>query len=78
MMERGKEEKNKKGEWRNEGYVLWRVSRRGMERGKSWIFVWMRENEKGGWRMTDKEWGNNKTLNFFQFQIMRKSFMIYR
>ena len=34
------EEKNEKGEWRNEGCVLWR----GMERGKLWIGVWMREN----------------------------------
>ena len=47
-MERGKEEKNEKGEWRNEGYVLWRGSRRVMKRGKVWIGVWMRENEREG------------------------------
>ena len=62
-MERGMEEKNERGEWRNEGCVLWRGSRRGMERGKLWIGVWMRENERGGggnsWRMIEKEWGNN-------------------
>ena len=27
--------------------VLWRGSRRWMERGKLWIDVWMRENERG-------------------------------
>ena len=58
MMERGKQEKNEKGEWRNEGCVLWRECRRGMERRKLWIGVWMRENEgEGGnsWRMKEKE-----------------------
>ena len=48
-----------------------------MERGKLWICVWIRENERGGgnlWRMIEKEWGNNKTSNFFKFQIMRESF----
>ena len=30
-MERGKQEKNEKGEWRNQGCVLWRGRRRGME-----------------------------------------------
>ena len=37
MMERGKEEKNEKGGMRNEGCVLRRVIRRGMEREKLWI-----------------------------------------
>ena len=64
MMERGKEEKNEKGDWRNEGCMLWRGSRRGKVRGKLWIGVWMRE----------KYWGNNKTSNFFKFQIMSESF----
>ena len=63
---------------RNEGCVLWRGRRRGIERGKLWIGVWMRENEKGGgrnsWRIREKEWGNNKTSKFFKFQIMRESF----
>ena len=31
---------------RNEGCVLWRGIRRGMERAKLWIDVWMRENER--------------------------------
>ena len=33
---------------------------------------------RGGdsWRMREKEWGNNKTLKNFKFQIMRESFMI--
>ena len=35
---------------RNEGSVLWRGKRRGMQRGKLWIGVWMRENERGGIR----------------------------
>ena len=44
--------------------------------GKLWIGVWMRENERGedSWRMREKERGNNKTSNFFKFQIMRESF----
>ena len=33
---------------RNEGCVLWRGRRRGMEREKLWIGVWMRENEREG------------------------------
>ena len=38
----------------------------------------MRENVRGGnsWRMREKEWGNNKTLNLFKFQIMRESFTL--
>ena len=63
-MERGKEEKNEKGEWRNEGCVLWRGSRRGMERGKLWIGVWMRENERGGGQFVEDERervGNSRT-----------------
>ena len=62
----------------NEGCVSWRGRRRGMEREKLWIGVWMRENEKGGgnlWRMREKEWGNDKTSNTFKFQIMRESFI---
>ena len=52
-----------------------------MEREKLWVGVWMRENERGGggggnsWRMREKECGNNKILNFFEFQIMRESFI---
>ena len=59
---------------RNEGCVLWRGRRRGMERKKLWIGVWMRENERGGnsWKMREKEWGKNKTSNFFKFQIMKE------
>ena len=38
-MEIGKEENNEEGEWINEGCVLWRGSRRGMERGKLSIGV---------------------------------------
>ena len=30
MKERGKEEKNEKGEWRNEGCVLWRGESSGL------------------------------------------------
>ena len=48
MIERGKEKKNEKGGMRNEGTMLWRVGRRGMEREKLWIGVWMRENEREG------------------------------
>ena len=36
------------------------------------------ERERGGgnsWRIREKEWDNNKTLNFFKFQIMRESFI---
>ena len=54
--------------------VLWRGRRRGMERER----LWMRENESergNSWRMREKEWGNNKTSNFFKFQIMRESFI---
>ena len=61
----------------NKKCVLWRGSRRGMERGKFWIDVWMRENERGGgnlWRMREKQWENNKTSHFINFQIMRESF----
>ena len=47
-MERGEEKKNEKGGMRSEGYMLWRGRRRGIEREKSWIGVWMRENERGG------------------------------
>ena len=36
--------------------VLWRGSRRGMERGKLWIGLWMRENEReGGGRICEDE-----------------------
>ena len=52
MLERRKEEKIEKGERRNEGCVLWRGSRRGMERGNLWIGVWMRE---GGGEFMDDE-----------------------
>ena len=34
------------GGMRNEECVLWRGRRRGMEREKLWIAVWMRENER--------------------------------
>ena len=43
-----------------------------------WIGVWMKGNEgEGGgggnsWMIREKEWGNNKTSNFFNFQIMRE------
>ena len=74
MMERGKEEKNEKGEWRNEGCVLWRGSRRGMDRGKLWIGVWMRENEREGnnsWRMRERERVGKKIKlqTFLNFQL---------
>ena len=39
---------------RNEGCVLWRGRRRGMEREKLWIGVWMRENESEGDFMEDE------------------------
>ena len=37
MMERGKEEKNEKGEWRNEGHLLWIGSR--SRKGESCVLV---------------------------------------
>ena len=55
MMERGKEEKNEKGGMRNEGCVLWRVKRRGVESEKLWIGVWMRENEREGGEFVEDE-----------------------
>ena len=55
MMERRKEEKNEKGDSRNEGYVLWKGSRRRMARGKLWIGVWMRENERGKFVEDERE-----------------------
>ena len=58
---------------RNEECVLWRGRRRGMERKKLWIGVWMRENERERGKFVEDE-GNNKTSNFFKFQIMRESF----
>ena len=54
---------------RNEGCVLWRGRRRGMEREKLWIGVWMRENEREGGKFVE----DDKTSNFFKFQIMRES-----
>ena len=66
------------GEMRNEGCVLWRGRRREMERGKLWIGVWIRENEREGggnsWRMREKYWGNNRTSKIFNLQIVRESF----
>ena len=38
-----------------------------MERGKFWIGVWMRGNEREGgnsWRMREKEWGIIKLQKF--------------
>ena len=66
------EEKNERGEWRNEGCVLWRGSRRGMERGKLWIGVWMRENERegGGGKFMEVERERvGEQLNCKNFQI---------
>ena len=43
---------------RNEGCVLWRGRRRGMEREKLWIGVWMTENERereGGGEFVENE-----------------------
>ena len=40
---------------RNEGCVLWRGRRRGMEREKLWIGVWMRENEREGGKFMEDE-----------------------
>ena len=40
---------------RNEGCVLWRGRRRGMEREKLWIGVWMRENERGEFVEDERE-----------------------
>ena len=54
-MERGKEEKNEKGGMRNEEFVLWRGRRRGMEREKLWIGVWMRENKREGDKFVEDE-----------------------
>ena len=57
--------------------VLWRRRRRGTEREKLWIGVWMRENEREGEKFMEDDIervGNNKTSNFFKFQIMRESF----
>ena len=46
------------------------VVERKKERGKLWIGVWMRENERGdSWRMREKEWGNNKTSKFSNFKL---------
>ena len=42
-MKRGK---NEKGEWINNECVWWRGNVREIERGKFWIGVLMRENEK--------------------------------
>ena len=42
-----------------------------------WIGVSMRENERDGKKFMEDERervGNNKTSNFFKFQIMRESF----
>ena len=38
--------KNEKGEWRNGSYVWWRGNIRGMERGKLWIGLSIRSNER--------------------------------
>ena len=51
----GKEDKNDKGEWRNERCVLWRGSSRGMERGKLWIGLRTRENEIKEGKFEDNE-----------------------
>ena len=40
---------------RNEGCVLWRGRRRGMEREKLWIGLWMRDNEKEGGEFVEDE-----------------------
>ena len=42
--------------------VYWCVNERKLERGGN------------SWRMREKEWGDNKTLNFFRVQIMKESF----
>ena len=72
MMERGKEvEKNEKEEWRNEGCALWRGKRRGMESGKLWIGVWMRENERerGGGEFVEDERESRGKIKLQTFQI---------
>ena len=40
---------------RNEECVLWSGRRRGMEREKLWIGVWMRENEREGGKFVENE-----------------------
>ena len=40
---------------RNEQCVLWRGRRRGMEREKFGIGVWMRENEREGGKFVEDE-----------------------
>ena len=55
MIDRGKREKNEKGEWRNGGCVWQRGNIRGMDRGKLGIVVWMREIERGGGESVEGE-----------------------
>ena len=48
-----------------------------MEQENLWIGVWMRENEREGGKFVEDERervGNNKTLNFFKFRIIKESF----
>ena len=50
--------------------VLWRGSRRGMEREScGLVFGGEKMRDKGRHlrRIKEKEWGNNKTSNFFKF-----------
>ena len=54
---------------RNEGCVLWRGRRRGMEREKLWIGVWMREHERGGEFMEDERERVGEQENFKLFQV---------
>ena len=72
-MESGKEEKNEKGEWRNQGCVLWRGSRRGMEREKFWIGVWMSEKERRRKRINGRSESRSGGTHC-KLQIIRVSF----
>ena len=79
MIERWKEEKNEKGGWEMKG-VCCGEEEEGWE-GESCGLVcgWEKKREtRGGggnsWRMREKEWENNKTINFFQILNYQREF----
>ena len=64
MMERGGRMKMENGEM--VGVCSGEEIEEGWRGRKSWIGVWMRENERGenSWRMREKDWRNNQTSKF--------------
>ena len=69
----GKRGENEKGEWRNGRCVWWRGNIRGMERGRVWIGVWMKENEREKEKFVEDERETmGEELNFTLFQLSQK------